>query len=133
MLLLSQAAKENVPLIFTSVAAVSVWTPAWCVMASSTVPTVQMRVWDALNVTAPVHQLLTVISNVSAPQTDRSVHNKCVLIVGTQHTRFPSICIFMCTKLHLVTCKITLSVTFSELLLCSRFQTTVKCYVLSGY
>lgn len=78
MLLLSQAARENVPHIFTSVAAVSVWTPAWRVMASSTVPTAQMRAWDALIVTAPVHQLLGVITSASAPQTERSVHNKCV-------------------------------------------------------
>lgn len=76
MLVLSQAPRENAPLTFTSVAAVSVWNPNWCVMASSTVLTVQMRVWDALNATALVNQLLTAITSVSAPQMDRSVHNR---------------------------------------------------------
>lgn len=74
--LLSQAARENAPLTFTSVAAASVWTPVWCVTASPIAPTVQMKAWDALNGTAPAHQLLSVTTTVSAPQMDRSVQNQ---------------------------------------------------------
>lgn len=76
--LLSKAARESAPLTFTSVAAMSVWTPAWCVTASPTAPTVQMKAWDALNATAPAHQLLSVTTTVSAPQMDRSVQDRCV-------------------------------------------------------
>lgn len=72
----SQAARENVPFTFTSVAAVSVWTPAWCVTDSPTVPTVQMRARDVHNATAPAYQLLSVTTTVSAPQMDRSVQNR---------------------------------------------------------
>ncbi len=75
--LLSQAARESAPLTFTSVAAVSVWNPAWCVTALPTARTVQMKAWDALNATAPAHQLLSVTTTVSAHQMDRSVALLC--------------------------------------------------------
>lgn len=70
----SQAARRHAPPTFTSVAALSAWTPSWCVTASLTVPTVQMKVWGVLSVTAPVRRRLSVITSVSARQTDRSVH-----------------------------------------------------------
>lgn len=77
----SQAARENAPLTCISVAVVNVWTLAWYVMASPTVPTVQMRVLDVLNATAPVCRLLSVTTSVSAPQMARSVQNRCGRVV----------------------------------------------------
>lgn len=78
--LLSQAAGENARPTCISVAAASVWTPAWRVTASPTVPTDQMRVQDVLNATAPAPQLLSVTSTVSAPQMARSVLNRCACV-----------------------------------------------------
>lgn len=75
--LLSQAAGENARPTCISVAAASVWTPAWRVTASPTVPTDQMRAQDVLNATAPAPQLLSVTTTVSAPQMARSVLNRC--------------------------------------------------------
>uniref|UniRef100_H2M6N9 Uncharacterized protein n=1 Tax=Oryzias latipes TaxID=8090 RepID=H2M6N9_ORYLA len=59
-----QVCRENAPLIFTSVAVGSVLTPAWCVTASQTVLTVQMKVWNVLVTTAPVPHLLCVTSDL---------------------------------------------------------------------
>lgn len=76
--LLSQAAREDALLTFTSVAVASVWIPAWCATASPTVLTVQMRAWDVPYATAPAPQLLSVTTTVSAPQMAQSVHNRCL-------------------------------------------------------
>lgn len=78
---LSQAAADNALLNSTSAAAVSVWSPYWCVTASPTVLTVQMRARDALRATAPVHRLLDATINVSALQTGRSVKNTWILCI----------------------------------------------------
>lgn len=118
----SQAARENALLTCISVAAVSVWTLAWCVMASPTVLTVQMRVLDVLNATAPVCRLLSVTTSVSAPQMARSAQNRLFptepqhALMQQQHISLDSLSLLFC----------------SDVLLCRRFQTRLKCCVLCG-
>lgn len=73
VLLVPQAATETARPTCTSAAAVSVWTPAWCVTASPTVPTVRTRAQDALNATAPAYRLLAASPAASARRTARSV------------------------------------------------------------
>lgn len=116
----SQAARENAPLTCTSVAVVNVWTLAWYVMASPTVPTVQMRVLDVLNATAPVCRLLSVTTSVSAPRMAQSVQNRCGRLV-----------VFLCCfrlNLSMLWCNNSMSL----LTLCPLFSVQM-CYCAAGF